>query len=233
MRTIIFLLLFVPILLVTVPFWLLFSFFRLITPLYLMGKGLARLAFFMLGIKIQVRGIENIDKNKNYIYMPNHLSFLDGPIMVMLIPQNVRVIVKKEVFKIPVLNYAMSKAAFISVDREGKEAGKQSIEKAVEQIKENSYSFLVFPEGTRSRTGYLQEFRRGGFFLAVDSQTPILPAVIKGSYELMPKHSFFVKRGKVEVAFLPAVSMDNYTRENMFDLMDTVRTKISRKLDKF
>jgi 1-acyl-sn-glycerol-3-phosphate acyltransferase len=94
-----------------------------------MGKGLARLALFMLGVKIQVRGREHLDKDKNYIYMPNHLSFLDGPIMVMLIPQCVRVIVKKEVFRIPVLNYAMRKAEFISVDREGKEAGKQSIEK--------------------------------------------------------------------------------------------------------
>ena len=67
MRTIIFLLLFVPILLVTVPFWLLFSLFRLITPLYIMGKVLAGLAFFMLGVKIQIRGRENIEKNKNYI----------------------------------------------------------------------------------------------------------------------------------------------------------------------
>lgn len=232
MRTIIFLLLFVPILLVTVPFWLLFSFFRLITPLYVMGKGLARLALFLLGVKIQVRGREYIDKNKNCIYMPNHLSFLDGPIMVMLIPQNVRIIVKKEVFRIPVLNFAMRKAEFIPVDREGKEAGKQSIEKAVELTRQKKYSFLVFPEGTRSRTGDLQEFRRGGFFLAVDSYTPILPAVIKGSHELMPKHSFFVKRGKVEVSFLQAVSMDNYTRENMFELMDTVRSSISRELEK-
>jgi len=231
MRTLLFLVLFVPILLVTIPFWLLFSLFRMITPLYVMGKGLAGLALFMLGVKIQVRGRENIDKNKGYIYMPNHLSFLDGPILVMLIPQNVRVIVKKEVFRIPVLNFAMRKAEFVSVDREGKEAGKQSIEKAIGLIKQKNYSFLVFPEGTRSRTGDLQEFRRGGFFLAVDSHTLILPAVIKGSHELMPKHSFFVKKGTVEVAFLPAVPMDNYTRENMFELMDTVRTVISKELE--
>lgn len=233
MRTIIFLLLFVPILLVTVPFWLLFSLFRLITPLYVMGKGLARLALFLLGVKIKVKGREHIEKNKNYIYMPNHLSFLDGPILVMLIPQIVRVIVKKEVFRIPVLNYAMRRAEFISVDREGKEAGKQSIEKAVELIKQKKYSFLVFPEGTRSRSGELQEFRRGGFFLAVDSHTPILPAVIKGSHKLMPKHSFFVKRGKVEVIFLPAVSMNDYNRENMFELMDRVRRTISQELEKY
>ncbi|HDT11220.1 MAG TPA: 1-acyl-sn-glycerol-3-phosphate acyltransferase, partial [bacterium] len=176
---------------------------------------------------------EHIDKNKNYIFMPNHLSFLDGPLIVMLIPQSVRVIVKKEVYKIPVFNYAIRRAEFIPVDREGKEAGKQSIEKAVELIKQKKYSFLVFPEGTRSRTGDMQEFRRGGFFLALDSNTPILPAVIKGSHELMPKHSFFVKRGKVEVTFLPAVPMDSYTRENMFELMDTVRTAISRKLEQF
>ena len=140
---------------------------------------------------------------------------------------------KKEVFKIPILNYAMRKAEFVSVDREGKEAGKQSIEKAVELIKQKKYSFLVFPEGTRSRTGDLQEFRRGGFFLAVDSRTSILPAVIKGSHELMPKHSFFVKKGNVAVTFLPAVPMDGFTRENMFELMDRIRTTISQELKEY
>lgn len=188
------------------------------------------MAFFLLGIEIQAHGRENIDKNKNYIFMPNHLSFLDGPLIVMLIPQPVRVIVKKEVYKIPVFNYAIRKAEFIPVDREGKEAGKQSIEAATALIKQKRYSFLVFPEGTRSRTGDLQGFRRGGFFLAVDSQTPILPIVIKGSYDLMPKGSFFVKKGKVEVTFLQSVPMDKYNRQNMLELIDTVREKMSLEL---
>lgn len=230
MRTILFVIVFGSIVLVSVPFWLIFSLLRLITPLYVLGKGLAGLAFFMLGVKIEVRGRENVDKEKNYIFMPNHLSFLDGPIIVMLIPQYVRVIVKKEVFKIPVLNYAMNKAEFISVDREGKEGGKKSIEDATEIIRKKRYSFLVFPEGTRSRNGNLQAFRRGGFFLAIDSQTPILPMVIKGSYDLMPSGSFFVKRGKVKVIFLPPISTEGYKRQNMLELMEKVERSISQKL---
>jgi 1-acyl-sn-glycerol-3-phosphate acyltransferase len=93
-------------------------------------------------------------------------------------------------------------------------------------MKEKSYSFLIFPEGTRSRHGKLQDFRRGGFFLAATSQSPIIPVSILGTYELMPKGQFIVKKGKIKVVFHAPISIEGYQKDNLPILMDKVRDAI-------
>ncbi len=98
-------------------------------------------------------------------------------------------------------------------------------------IKEKGFSFLIFPEGTRSRDGKLQPFKRGGFFLAANSQVPVFPVSIKGSYALLSKGSFFVKKGKVDVIFHPPVSVQGFDRNNLPKLMGKVRSVIQSGLD--
>ena len=98
-------------------------------------------------------------------------------------------------------------------------------------IKEKGISFLIFPEGTRSRDGKLQPFKRGGFFLAASSQVPVFPVSIKGSYALLPKGSFFAKKGKVDVIFHPPVSVQGFDRNSLPQLMRKVRSVIQSGLD--
>ncbi|MFQ5722337.1 MAG: lysophospholipid acyltransferase family protein, partial [Candidatus Aminicenantales bacterium] len=98
-----------------------------------------------------------------------------------------------------------------------------SIDRATRLIKEKGFSFLIFPEGTRSRDGKIQAFKRGGFFLAVNSQVPIVPISIKGTYELMPRGSFFVKKGKIKVVFHPPFPVSGYNKNNLNKLVEKIK----------
>jgi 1-acyl-sn-glycerol-3-phosphate acyltransferase len=158
--------------------------------------------------------------------MANHLSFLDGPLLFYLIPQVVRVILKKEIFRIPIIGWAMGYVGFVPVDRKGLKSGRRSIERATRLIKTKRYSYLIFPEGTRSRDGKMHWFRRGAFFLAINSQVPIVPITIEGTYDLMPKGSLITKKGTVRVIFHKAVSVNSLTEEDMPALMEDVRAQI-------
>jgi 1-acyl-sn-glycerol-3-phosphate acyltransferase len=144
----------------------------------------------------------------------------------MLIPHPVRVILKKEIFRIPVVGTGMRHIEFVPVDRKGIKGGKASIERAARLMKDKGYSFLVFPEGTRSLDGNLQKFKRGGFFLALESGAPIVPVAIQGTFEIMPKKSFFVRKGRIRVVFRPPIPVQGYDQDHLAGLMDKVRTSI-------
>jgi len=195
-------------------------------PLMAIGRWAMRVSRAVVGIKVDVSGLERFDHKASYVFMPNHESFLDGPVMVMVIPQSVRVIVKKSVFATPVLGWAMLHVGCVPVDRRAEGGGIKSIEKAARYIREKGYSFLIFPEGTRSLDGKLQRFRKGGFFLAIMSGTPIVPVTIGGTFELMPKGQFGAKRGTVSAVFHPPVLVDGYSEGNVAELVEKVREAI-------
>ena len=199
-------------------------------PLVTIGKGLIPVGRWILGINVDVKGVEKVDNNKAYIFMANHLSLLDGPLLFWLIPQSISVILKKEIFRIPIIGQGMQVAGFIPVDRRRMKGGKKSIAEAARQVRENGLSFLIFPEGTRSRDGRLQSFKRGGFFLALDSQAPIVPISIQGTYELMPRRSFFAKKGNIIVHFHAPQTVSEYDYRTMTWLIDVVRKTIKSEL---
>jgi 1-acyl-sn-glycerol-3-phosphate acyltransferase len=140
------------------------------------------------------------------------------------------VIVKKSVFGIPILGWAMLHVGCVPVDRRAGGGGIKSIEKAARLMKERGYSFMIYPEGTRSLDGRLRRFRRGGFFLAIAGGAPIVPVTIKGTFELMPKGQFGAKRGTVSVEFHPPVPVDGYSEGNVADLVERVRAAVSSGL---
>jgi 1-acyl-sn-glycerol-3-phosphate acyltransferase len=180
----------------------------------------------ILGIKIEVSGLDRIEAGTPTIFMPNHSSFLDGPLVMMIIPGAARVILKKSVLRLPLVGLGMRHVGFVPVDRKGAEGGKRSIARAAALMKARGYSFLIFPEGTRSRDGQLGPFRRGGFFLALASGAPIVPVTIQGTFDLMPKRQWFARRGAVRVVFHEAIPVTGMDRESMAGLMETVRQTI-------
>jgi 1-acyl-sn-glycerol-3-phosphate acyltransferase len=204
--------------------------FGLREPILAVGKWAMGLGLKVLGIRVEVSGREAIDRRTSYIFMANHLSFIDGPMLVRLIPQSVRVILKKSIFRIPVVGQGMKFVGFVPVDRKGIRGGKIAIEVAARLMREKGYSYLIFPEGTRSLDGRIHDFRRGGFFLALESGAPIAPISITGTFELMPKGSLFAKSGRVRVRFHPPVPTAGYEPANMGDLMDRVRAVIASGL---
>ena len=226
MRTIILLIIYIVTCILIIPLLLICPLFKWPEPIIAIGRGSLRLGWFVLGIEVEVAGLENFAKNKSYVFMANHQSMLDV-VVIALIPQFVHVIAKKEMFKVPVIGQGMKIVEYVSVDRKGKKGGRKSIERAVSLIKEKKYSFLIFPEGTRSLNGKMQQFRRGGFYLAINSGVPIVPITITGSFELMPKYNFFIKKGKITVAFHKPIGVQAYDENSFPELMAKVRAAIS------
>ncbi len=231
MRTIALLCIYVFLVILLIPLILFCSLFACAEPLIWAGKWAVSIAPWVLGVRIDVTGAENIEKDKPYLFMSNHLSFLDGPLLFWKIPQPIRVILKEEIFRIPIIGLGMKRVEFVPVDRKGIRGGKISIDRATQLVREKGYSFLIFPEGTRSRDGELKEFRRGGFFLALACQSPVIPISLRGTFELMPKGSFFVRKGRIKVVFHPPIALVGYQRENLPDLLKKVRSIIQSGLE--
>lgn len=181
--------------------------------LYAIGKGAMRVSRVLLGLTVEVEGFDPPSAAGPVVYMSNHQSLLDGPLLFLVIPRHVRIIMKTSIFRIPVIGFGMRHAGFVPVDRKGKSGGRAAIAEASGVIKEKGYSFLIFPEGTRSRTGGLQAFRRGGFFLARTAGVPIVPISIRGTFALMPKGKKIPRKGKVRVVFHLPVPPPNASPE--------------------
>jgi 1-acyl-sn-glycerol-3-phosphate acyltransferase len=191
------------------------------------GRWMMRVGRFILGIDVEVAGLERLDLRTPYVFMSNHLSFLDGPLLMTVIDRPARVIAKRFVFRIPVLGLGMRFCGYVPLDKEGAGAGRRSIAIAAKLIKEKGYSFLIYPEGQRSWDGKMQPFRRGGFFLALDSGAPIVPVSISGTFELMPRGKWLVKKGPVRIVFHEPIFVAGYTAEAIPELMERVRTAVS------
>ena len=190
------------------------------------GRWMMRVGRRILGIDIEVTGLDRLDRTTPYVFMSNHLSFLDGPLLMTVLDRPARVIVKRSVFRIPVLGLGMRFSGYVPLDKEGAGAGRKSIARAARLIKEQRYSFLIYPEGQRSRDGKPQPFRRGGFFLALEAGTPIVPVSIKGTYGLMPRGKWLIRRGPVKITFHEPVVVTGYTQEGMSALTEKVKAAV-------
>ncbi len=192
--------------------------------LYWLGRMGARIGFALARIRIVVRG-ETLPENPHFIYMMNHSSNLDVPAVFINLPGEVRALGKKELFKLPVLSTAMRIGGFVPVDRSNREAAIESVRKAAAVAREGA-SFLIAPEGTRSRTGKVLPFKKGAFYLAIDSGVPVQPIVVRGVHELMPPGSFAIRSGTIEVIFLEPIPTRDLLPKDRTRLMEEVRNRI-------
>ena len=200
--------------------------FRKPNTLIRIGQWAVRVGCRVIGIRVEVSGLERVPVGTSLVFMANHLSFLDGPVLATAVRRPVRIILKKSIFRVPVLGVGMRYLDFVPVDRKGAKGGQKSVRRAARLIRERGYSFLVFPEGTRSRDGRTGPFRRGGFFLALEAGAPIVPVTIAGSYELMPRGQWYARPGTIRFTFHGLVAVDGYSVETMGALIEKVRESI-------
>ena len=194
------------------------------------GAWMMKVGRLILGIDLDVEGLDRFDRKTPYVFMSNHLSFLDAPLLVTVIDRPVRFVAKRFVFRIPVLGQGMRFAGYVPLDKEGVGEGRKRIARAVELICDRGYSFLVYPEGTRSPEGTLLPFRRGGFFLALEAGAPLVPISIKGTHELMPRGARAIRKGTVRIVFHEPVAVSGYSPETLPELMERVRAAIASAL---
>ncbi|MBK8549873.1 MAG: 1-acyl-sn-glycerol-3-phosphate acyltransferase [Ignavibacteria bacterium] len=160
------------------------------------GGGILLIA----GVKVSVEGIEKLNAKDNYIFISNHLSYFDIPILMKAIPNNVRFIYKDSLTKIPILGWGMYLGKYIPINRDNVREAMKSLKKAAEKIV-NGISVVIFPEGTRSMDGTPGDFKRGMFVLADEAKVPLVPTTIIGSNKIMPRGKFQIKSGSVKVVF--------------------------------
>jgi 1-acyl-sn-glycerol-3-phosphate acyltransferase len=208
------------------------SFFtRTGNPVHKVARIWARGILFVSRIKVTVNGLANIDPTQSYVYMSNHQSNFDIPVLLAYLPVQFRWLAKAELFKIPIFGRAMRGAGYVKIDRFNQEAAFESLNEAARKMK-NGVSIMIFPEGTRSRDGNIRSFKKGGFVMALDAAVPIVPVVLKGTWTIMDKSSLRINTGEVSLNIETPIATTDYTRENKDDLIKSVRAVISEGFEK-
>ena len=184
------------------------------------------------GLNYNVHGKENIDLNSQYIFISNHVSALDIILGFVAIPLNITFLAKKELFKIPLFGRAMIAAGMIKIDRQNPEKAKASIDKATKTLISSNFSTIIYPEGTRSESGSLLPFKKGGFVLAIKSQLPIVPFTVVGAEKALPRGSFNINKKDIDLFIGKPIETKHLTLENKEDLLQNCRQEIINNLNK-
>ena len=194
-------------------------------PLHRIARFWGRSILAVSRLKVAVEGLSAIDPEHSYIYMVNHQSNFDIPVLLGHLDVQFRWLAKVELFRIPIFGRAMRKAGYISIDRSDRQSAIQSLKTASEIIKKG-VSVLIFPEGTRSRDGKIRPFKKGGFVMAIDSGVPIVPVTISGTRAIMAKGKLRINPGTVRLRILEPIVTSAYTYDTKEALMEHVRRVI-------
>ncbi len=195
--------------------------------LYWMGTHIAFAGVRVAGVRVKTVGRESLDPAASYIFMSNHVSNLDPPILVPLIPRRTSVLVKKELFRVPILGYAMRLASLVPVDRSNREAAIASL-RAASEVLAHGIPMTIFVEGTRSFDGRLLPFKKGPFYLAIESGAPVVPVTIVGTHHVLPKRRSSIRAGEVSVVFHPPLDPRQFSDRDA--LLAAVRDSIASAL---
>jgi 1-acyl-sn-glycerol-3-phosphate acyltransferase len=184
--------------------------------LYRVAMRIVALGVRAAGIRVDVSGLEHVPAGRSVIFMSNHVSNLDPPVLMPLLPGRISVLLKKELMNIPILGTAMRLAKFVPVERGSRrESAARSVQAAAAALRSGLH-ILVFPEGTRSIDGRLSPFKKGPFFLAQETGAPIVPIAISGTERMMRKGSARITPGVARVQMLAAIEPADYpTREGL------------------
>ncbi len=194
---------------------------------YLCSVLWAKLILLTAGVKVNIKGTENITPGSAYVLMSNHQSHFDVISLISKMPVRIYFLAKKELLRIPVFGWAMFLIGHVPIDRTDREEAFRSIDRAVEKVKGGT-NVMVFPEGTRSSTGELLPFKKGGFVLAIKGGIPILPVGIYGSDRILPKGSWKISSGIINIAVGKPIDTKLYTLDEKEKLMERVREEINK-----
>jgi 1-acyl-sn-glycerol-3-phosphate acyltransferase len=211
------------------PPLLLYSFLtKNVDPLY--WAGVKGVMFFVncVGVRVQVKGTERIPAG-TCIFAANHTSSADAPAVVGAIPRRIAILLKRSLFQWPIVGQAFQLAHFIPVDRSNRDSAIESLEKAIEAIRQGQ-CFLIYPEGTRSPDGRLQQFKKGTAVMAIKSGAPVVPVACSGAHRVMEKRKLNIKPGNILVEFLCPVDPTKYSLDEREALIREIHDRLAAGL---
>jgi 1-acyl-sn-glycerol-3-phosphate acyltransferase len=181
----------------------------------------------LAGVKVATVGLDRLDESRTYIFMSNHTSNLDPPILLPLIPRRTSVMAKKELFSYPILGEVMRIGALVPVDRGNRDAGIEAVHAAAKVIRQG-INMTIYVEGRRSFDGKLLPFKKGPFYLAIECGVPVVPVTITGTHEIMPKARFRISPGTAKIIFHAPIEPAEFGSREC--LMERVRSTINQGL---
>ena len=199
-----------------------------VDPLY--WAGVKGVMFFVscVGVRVQVKGTERIPTG-TCIFAANHTSSADAPAVVGAIPRRIAILLKRSLFEWPIVGQAFHLAHFIPVDRFNRESAIESLEKAIVALR-NGQSFLIYPEGTRSPDGRLQEFKKGTAVMAIKSGVPLVPVACSNAHRIMEKRKLKIQPGRIVVEFLEPIDPRKYSLEQREGLIQELHHRLAAGL---
>jgi len=190
----------------------------------------ARSLLRIVGVKVTVEGLDRIQPGGNYVFVSNHVSYMDIPVVLGNIPEQFLFLAKEELFKIPMLGTHLKTAGHVQVPREDPRSAILTLQHTAALLHDGR-STLVFPEGGRSETGVLQEFKDGAAFLAIRAQIPVVPLAMIGMRSILPMHTLTFHRGPVTLRIGKPISTDGMTTHQRAELTALTRQRIVEMLD--
>jgi 1-acyl-sn-glycerol-3-phosphate acyltransferase len=181
---------------------------------------------FLCGVRVRTIGAEKLSRKERYVFIANHQSFFDIPTLYVGLPFSLSFIAKKELFFIPFFGWGIAAIGHIWIDRENARSARKSITRAIGKLKRQCISLVLFPEGTRSITGEVGEFRRGSFTLAIEAGVPVVPVSIVGTRDILPKKALLFRTGTVTLVIGDPVLPDALAGLDKQRLSEIMRERI-------
>jgi 1-acyl-sn-glycerol-3-phosphate acyltransferase len=197
--------------------------------MYILGHGGVSLALTLAGIRYRVTGLEQVPQ-RSVVFCSNHESNVDPPVLFEALHPQLHILYKAELHNFPLMGTVFDVGGFVAVDRRDREKALASIAEGARSLRAGN-SFLIFPEGTRSRTGELLPFKKGGFIMAIDAQAPIVPVAVRGGRDAMRKGSRIIRPVHVSVRVGTPIPTAGMTLDDRDVLIDRVRLEVQKMLD--
>ena len=189
-------------------------------------RAWARALLAVSGVKVQVEGLEKITKDGSYVFVSNHLSYMDTPVALANIPVRFRFLAKRGLFQIPFLGWHLGRAGHIRVPREDARAAVKTMTLAAQVVRQEGVSLLIFPEGGRSRTGEMRDFKEGAAYIAIKAGVPLVPIALKGTREVLPFGSGTVRTGSVTMRIGDPIPTSQASPHDRVRLTEELRHRI-------
>jgi len=191
----------------------------------------ARTLLAVSGVKVQVEGLEKISKDGSYIFVSNHLSYMDTPVALAHIPVQFRFLAKRGLFQIPFLGWHLARAGHIRVPRGDARAAVKTMTLAAQTVREQAISLLIFPEGGRSRNGEMGSFKEGAALIAIRAGVPLVPVGLKGTREVLPFGSGHIRSGTVRMRIGDPIPTSDSAERDRVKLTEEARQRIAALLE--